>query len=204
MNRLRIRSRVMSSHDACTSGSSEVLTVASMQRLKLEALFPAPVDCQVRSVIKFLKPQSMAPIEIHRQHCQVYDHRRFDGQHISCKSSTGRCLIINHSKVRISCPVTVRFSYTSRNSSPVSVSVFRMTERRRWVLQRFQSYGWLLGHRNTKVGPSMTNDSIPELNMLKNSSKLPVSVSISLRVTLGFLSANGPKETNFVDALCRL
>ena len=38
------RDRVMMSHNACTSGTSRVLTVASLQRLKLEALIPAPVD----------------------------------------------------------------------------------------------------------------------------------------------------------------
>ena len=43
---------MMTSHDACTSGTSRVLTVASLQRLKMEALIPAPADCEVRSVIK--------------------------------------------------------------------------------------------------------------------------------------------------------
>ena len=56
MNNLRI---------ACTSGTSRVLTVASLQQLKMEALIPAPADCEVRSVIKFLNVQSIAPIEIH-------------------------------------------------------------------------------------------------------------------------------------------
>ena len=46
---------VMKSNEACTSGTSRVLTVPLLQQLKLEALIPAPVDCEVRSVIKFLK-----------------------------------------------------------------------------------------------------------------------------------------------------
>ena len=37
----------MTSHDACTSGTSRVLTVASLQRLKMEALTPAPTDCEL-------------------------------------------------------------------------------------------------------------------------------------------------------------
>ena len=49
----------MTSHDARTSGTFRVLTVASLQRLKLEALIPAPADCEVRSVIKFLNAQSI-------------------------------------------------------------------------------------------------------------------------------------------------
>ena len=38
----------------------------------MEALIPAPADCEVRSVIKFLNAQNIAPIEIHRQLCRVY------------------------------------------------------------------------------------------------------------------------------------
>ena len=64
--------------------------------VEIEALISAPADCEVRSVIKFLNAQSLAPIEIHRQLCQVYGHTRFDGQHISCSSSSGMCLIIIH------------------------------------------------------------------------------------------------------------
>ena len=54
MKRLRVRDRVMTSRDACTSGSSRVITVASLQQLKLEALILAPAECEVRSVIKSL------------------------------------------------------------------------------------------------------------------------------------------------------
>ena len=36
----------------------------------MEALILAPADCEVRTVIKFLDAQSIAPIEIHRQLCQ--------------------------------------------------------------------------------------------------------------------------------------
>ena len=46
----------------------------------------------------------------------------------------------------------------------------------------------------------MTNVSIPEVNMLKNSSTLSVSVPINLSIKFGFLSENGSRETYFVDA----
>ena len=36
MKRLRVRDSVMTSHDACTSGTLRVLTVASLERLKME------------------------------------------------------------------------------------------------------------------------------------------------------------------------
>ena len=50
---LCVRDRVMILHDASTSGTCRVLTVASLQRLKMEALIPAPADGEVRSVLKF-------------------------------------------------------------------------------------------------------------------------------------------------------
>ena len=41
----------------------------------------------------------------------------------------------------------------------------------------------------------------PEMNVLKNSSTLPMSVPINLSIKLGFVSVNGLRETYFVDAL---
>ena len=95
----------MPSHDACTSGTSRVLTVASFQRLKMEILIPAPAEFEVRSMIKLLSAQSIMLTEIHRQLCQVYGHTRSNGQQISCRSSAERCLIIIHLIARTSRPV---------------------------------------------------------------------------------------------------
>ena len=83
MKRLRVHDRVMTSHDACTSATSRVLTVASLQRLKTEILIPAPADCEVRSVLKVLNAQGIA-IEIHRQLCEVY------GPNVMNKKMVGR------------------------------------------------------------------------------------------------------------------
>ena len=47
----------------------------------------------------------------------------------------------------------------------------------------------------------MTNVSIPEVNILKNRSRLVVSDSINLYIKLGFVSVNSTRETYFVDAL---
>ena len=49
--------------------------------------------------------------------------------------------------------------------------------------------------------PGVINVSISEVNMLKNSSTLAVSVPINHFLKLGFVSVNGPRETYFVDAL---
>ena len=71
VERLRVRDGVMSSHDAYTSGTFRVLTVALLQRLKMEALNLAPADCEMRSMVKVLNIQSITPIEIHRQLFEV-------------------------------------------------------------------------------------------------------------------------------------
>ena len=57
----------MSSNDACTNGTSRVLTVISLQLLKMEDVIPAPADCEIWSVIKFFNAQNIAPIVIRRR-----------------------------------------------------------------------------------------------------------------------------------------
>ena len=49
---------------------------------------------------------------------------------------------------------------------------------------------------------SMTNVSVPGVNMLKNSSTLAVSVPINLSIKFGFVSVIDPRETYFVDMPC--
>ena len=43
------------------------------------------------------------------------------------------------------------------------------------------------------------NVSIPQVNMLKNSSIFVVSVTVNLSVKLGLVSLNGLRETYFLD-----
>ena len=184
----------MSSHDTCISGTSRVLTVASLQRLKMGALIPAPANCEVRSVMKFFNAQSIVLIKIHCHYCQVSGHTWFDVQHISCRSSAGRCLIIIHPTARTSRSVISICSYTSGNSCLVCFSIFRMTEKWRWVSHRGSNPKRKTSTtQDTKVGPTAwQNVSVPGMNMLKNSSTLAVSVPINLSIKLGFASVNGP------------
>ena len=53
------------------------------------------------------------------------------------------------------------------------------------------------GHKSWSHG--MTNVSIPQVNMLKNSSIFVVSVTVNLSVKLGLVSLNGLRETYFLD-----
>ena len=160
---MHVRDREMTLHDACTSGTSRVLTVASMQQLLMEALILAPADCEVLSVIKFLNMQSIVPIEMHYQLCQVYwpnvmskqmeYHwcRQFTAgwQHVYDEEHSGRLSILRKTLWSLcgntlwtSCPVISIFSYTSRNFCPVIVSIFRMIERRRWVSHSGSNPRW--------------------------------------------------------------
>ena len=79
-------------------------------------------------------------------------------------------VLIIHLIVLTSCSLFSIFYYTTRNSYSASIGVFRMTERRR----RMSHYG--SNPRQTSMtqgykswSHSMTNVSIPEVNMLKNS-----------------------------------
>ena len=144
MKRLRVRDRVKTSHDACTSGTSRVLTVASLQRLKMKALIPAPSDCEVWSVIKFLNTQNIAPVKIHRQLCQQSFPAGFPllvaqnchGEHVVQRivhQVVAKATDTRTQRKRMESSLTILwfiFSYTSKNYCPVSVSVFRITERR--------------------------------------------------------------------------
>ncbi|KAJ4446185.1 hypothetical protein ANN_12878, partial [Periplaneta americana] len=64
---------------------SDLVPVAWQQWSEMEALIPSPAACEVRSVIKFFNAQSIAPVEIHRQLCQVY------GANIMSKQMMRRC-----------------------------------------------------------------------------------------------------------------
>ena len=128
-------------------------------------------------LIKFLNAQSIAPIEIHRQLCQVYGNTHLQKFGLEVFN-------IIHPIGRTSRPVISIISYNSRNYCPVSVSVFRMTERRRWVKQWFQSqaaYFYDTGYKSWSHG--MTNVSVPEV---KNSPTLAVSLTKNLSIKLGF------------------
>ena len=52
LNHLLREATACTSHDACNSRTSHVLTIASLQRLKMEALIPTPADREVWSAIK--------------------------------------------------------------------------------------------------------------------------------------------------------
>ncbi|KAJ4447252.1 hypothetical protein ANN_09256 [Periplaneta americana] len=51
---------------------------------KMDVPIPAPAEREVRSVIKFLNAQGIAPIEIDRQLCQVYGHNVMSKQMVRC------------------------------------------------------------------------------------------------------------------------
>ena len=166
----------MTSHDAYTSGTSKVshssiITAVedggsySNNRRLWGAVYYKVFQCIEHSADR--NSSSAVPV------LWLHTARR---QHISCRSSARRCLIIIHPISRTSRPVISFFSYTLRNSRPVSVTVFKMIERRRWVSQWFQSQAAdFYGTGYKSWSHDLINFSIPEMIMLKNSSKLAAS-----------------------------
>ena len=84
----------------------------------------------------------------------TFAHTRLGGKHISCRISAGRCSII-HPIVRTSRPVISIISFTSRNSCPVSINVFRMTGGDECHTVVAIPGDIRLRHRDTKVGPTV-------------------------------------------------
>ena len=82
-------------------------------------------------------------------------------------------------------------------SQILRVKICKRTLDTRWVSHSGSNPRW---ETSTTQGykswsHSMTNVSIPEVNMLKNSSTLAVAVPISHSIKLCFVSVNSPRET---------
>ena len=159
----------------------------------------------MRSAIKFLNAQSIVPIIIHRQLCQIYGHRRLDGQHISCRNSAGRCLIHIQPIAQISCLLISIFSY------PQEIPVQSASAFSEWQRDEDECHSGSNPRRQTstaqdaKVGLTVWQMSqFQRWIFWKNSSVLAVFVPINLSIKLGFFSVSSSRDTYFVDALCRI
>ncbi|KAJ4445410.1 hypothetical protein ANN_07215 [Periplaneta americana] len=89
---VRVRESLVTWQSNAPGGTSRLLAaVASLLWLKMAALIPSHADCEIRSVIKFLNVQSIAPIEIHRQLCEVYGPDVLSKQMVRrwCRQFTG-------------------------------------------------------------------------------------------------------------------
>ncbi|KAJ4439764.1 hypothetical protein ANN_07892 [Periplaneta americana] len=130
----------MSWHGACASGTSRVLSVASLHWLKMDVPIPAPAACEVRSVIKFLNAQGIAPIEIDRQLCQVY------GPNVMSKQMKENTISLE------------KFIVTDINTFPIGIETFVKSWDRQRGADGCQTLvpilgGKLLRHKNTKIDP---------------------------------------------------
>ena len=158
MKQLHIHDRVLTLHGACTNGTSRVLTVALLQRLKMEAFILAPANCEVWSVIKILNAESIAPIKFlvscASSHFPQNCHRAPVVQEIVCQ--VGATATDTRTQSKAHWQLWFIFSYTSRNYCPINVSVCIRTEGRRWVSHSTVipiPGGRPLRPRGTKVGP---------------------------------------------------
>ena len=199
---MRVRDIEMTSHDACTCRTRRILTVASLQRLKEEAFIPTPVDCEVRSLIKFFEcTEHNADRNSSSAVADLWPHMVRRSTHLLQEFSWE---VFNHPLYSPDLTSSDFYLfYTSRNSWPVSVSVFRTTKTRRWMshsgsnprCHTFTTY-------DTKFGPKVSQIcQFGRWVCWKNNSTLSVSVPINISVKLGFVTVNGPRETYFVDPL---
>ena len=161
----------MTSHDAFISGTSRVLIVASLQRFKMEALIPAATNCEVRSVIKFLrnKRRGILGAEVVLLHDNARPHTVLGSTHLLHEFSWE---VFSHPPfIPDLAPSDFHIFLLSRNSCPVSVGVLRMTKRQRWVSQWFQSQAATSTTQAYKSwSHGLTNVSVLEVNIWKNSS----------------------------------
>ncbi|GFY04040.1 uncharacterized protein TNCV_1198181 [Trichonephila clavipes] len=111
----------------------------------METLTPSPATCEVWSVIKFLNAQSIVPIEIHRQLCQVYGPnimskqmvrrwcRRFSEgrQSVHDEECSGRLFLINVNLVELVLQRVMenrRFTITELSSQVPQISRFLLND----------------------------------------------------------------------------
>ena len=193
--------RVMTTHEACTSGTSRVLTVSLFQRLKIEALILAPTDCEVHSVMKFLKNRLRgmlgAAVVLLNDNARPHTARRsrYLLQKFSWKVS-------NHPHaVRTSLPVIFISSFISWNLSDQSQRFHSDRETEMSVSQWFQSQAANFYEKGIQKFVQRYDMSQFRRWMLKNSSTLAVFIPISLSIKMEFISVIGPREIYFVDAL---
>ena len=169
------------SHDACTSGASRVPNSSIVAAVEDGGSYSSSRRLWSAVCDKVFERQNIALIEIHRQLCQICGHTRLARQHISRRSSAGRCLIVIHPIARTSRPVISIFPYTSRNSYPVSFSVFRMTnECYIYSNTRRQTSA----SQDTKVGATVWQMSQFRTRISWNSSIFAVSVPINCDLIL--------------------
>ena len=198
----------MTSHDACTSGTTRVLTVASLQRLKMEALIPAPptVKCDLwqsfwmhraqrpsKFIVSCARSMGLTSREsrwciVGADNLQQVDNtcmmRRTVGGHPSLRTTLWSLCgnlapsdfhLFLHLKKFLSCQ-RQRFKEWRRGGD----------ECHKEVSNPRQQTSTTDGYKSWSN--SMTNVSIPQVNMLKNRSILAVSVPINRSIILGFLT----------------
>ena len=144
------------------SGTSRVLMVASLQRLKMEDLIPAPADCEVKSVIKFWMHRAYQLTPEHKAHCMestlIFLQRYHDdGNELLDRIITGDKTCAAHIT-----PETKQKSLHWRHSgSPCKTKFKQITSACEVMCTVFWGRvvpipgGRLLRHRITKVSPTV-------------------------------------------------
>ena len=174
--------------------------------------YSSSAECEVLSVIKILNAQSIAPIEIHRQLCQQSfpaDFSRLVAQNCHGASVVQKTV----------CQLGAKATDTRTQSKPhvVSTDNFGPSVLKQIPVQSASAFSecqrggvecyscsnprrqtsTTQGHKSWFHGT--TNASVPEVNMLKNS-----SVPINLSIKLSFVSVKHHRKSYFMDALRKI
>ena len=172
----------MTSHDASTIGTSRVITVASLQRLKIEALIPAPANTQSRAQIEIHRQlwQQSFPTDfplLVPQNCREAPPVLKIERQVGAKTTYTRSQIKAHgvsidncglsSLIHQEIPVRSAFSEWQRGEDECHSGSKPICQT-----------STIHGYKSWSHG--MTNISIPEVNILKNSSILVAECLLQL------------------------
>ena len=147
----------------------------------MKALIPAPSNCEVQSVTELEYTKHSTDWNSSSAVPGLWASRRWEASHHYRQpvELVRECIMENH-----------YFTITELLKFPSGQRQLFQDATEECQTSTIQGYKrWSHG---------MTNVSVPEVNMLKNSSTLAVSIPINHSIKLGFVPVNGPRETYFV------
>ena len=219
----------MTSHEVCTSRTSQVLTVASLQRLKMEALIPPPAElwsavcdevfeCTEHSADQ--NSSSPVPAVISRIFSAPWCTKLLRSTCSGNCAPPGKCQGNWHQNTKQS---AWSQHFHNDGEAEMTVTQYRGYNPRRQTATTQGYKSWSHSMTNVQQDPryemSVTQwfqsqvadfyhtgiqTLVPRYDKCltyKNSSTLAVSFPINLTIKLGFVSVNGARETYFVDML---
>ncbi|KAJ4446891.1 hypothetical protein ANN_13592 [Periplaneta americana] len=120
----------------------------------MDVPIPAPAACEVRSVIKFLNAQGIAPIEIDRQLCQVYGPNVMSKQMVRCSTRSSVMMVglpLRSSSCTFWRPAATRASRMRQLKKRELYEEKRIEAFEMWIWRRMERVKWTDRIRNEAV-----------------------------------------------------